>query len=491
MSGIVGIVSEDDCVDDLFYATDYHSHLGTEYGGLAVSDGERLVRRVHNTRKAQFKSRFFQDVEFQTFRGNKGIGVISDRDYQPLIAQLKFGEYAIATAGYIDNQKELADKLVSEGASFSEMRDRTFNQTELVSKLINKGKDIVDGINKMNERIEGSISLLLLGREGIYIARAKYGHTPLVLGKKSTGGRNSSIVAFENCSFKNLGFKTQRELGPNEIIFLEERGERVLQKPGSISQFCTFLYVYTGFPSSEYNNLGVADFRIKDGRRMGEKEEFDLDGVWGVQDSGVIYSFGFSSSCGVPVIPITFKYTPGWGRSYTPINQETRNLIAMMKQITADSLIKDKSLGVTEDSIVRGTQLMNYYFVKLWNAGAKGIHIRPACPALLWPCKYLFSTRTTDELFARKVLLNMFNRRLSDDEILPFLDVDSRQYKDMIQSMEKLMKGTSLKSAGLDGTDKEFSLRYQKLEDMVSVTGLPKESLCTYCWDGCKGACGG
>ncbi len=490
MSGIVGVISEKDCLEDLFYATDYHSHLGTEYGGLALSDGERLVKRVHNMTKAQFKSRFYSDVGFQTFKGNKGIGVVSDRDYQPFIAKLKFGEYAIVGAGYIDNQDELAVKLSSNEHSFTEMKDGKINQMELICKLINRGDDLVDGINKMNEQIDGSMSLLLLGNEGIYAARAKYGHTPLTIAEKITEGKNSQLVALATTSYKNEGFKHKRFLGPNEIVFLDGKKEEQLQKPGDVLQLCTFLHVYTGFPASEIEGASIADFRMRSGRVMAKREtEKDLDGVWGVQDSGIVYAFGFANESGIPIDPVTFKYTPGWQRSYTPPNQKDRNLIANMKQVTADALIKDKNLVITEDSIVRGTQLRNYYFVKLWKAGAKGIHIRPACPALMWPCKYLFSTRNIDELFAREVLHNMFRRDLSDNEVKPYLDVESKQYGEMIKNMEKTMMELSLKSAGVEKEEKKFSLRYQRLDDLVDLTGLKKENLCTYCWDGCKSPC--
>jgi len=490
MSGIVGVASEIDCLQDVYFATDYHSHLGTEYGGIAVSDGERVVRRVHSIRRTQFKSKFDSDVDFRTFEGNKAIGVVSDRDYQPIIAKLKFGEYAIVGAGYISNQDELANKLVSDGEAFTEVKDGRVNQIELVAKLINKGDDLIDGINHMNNQIDGSMSLILLGKEGIYAARSKYGHTPLTLAEKTTEGKKSQLVALATCSYKNLGFKSKRFLEPDEIVFLDGKTERQLQKPGEFTQLCTFLYVYTGFPSSEIEGLNIAEYREKAGRVIARRETVSLDGIWGVQDSGIIYAFGFANESKIPIAPVAFKYTPGWGRSYTPPTQKLRDLIATMKQIAVSgSLIEDKELGITEDSIVRGTQLENYYLVKLWAEGAKGLHIRPACPALMYPCKDLFSTRSTDELFARKVLLDINGRHLSDDEIRPYLDVDSEQYKTMINAMEARMMKNSLNAAGVSSEGKSFSLRYQRLGDMIELTDKKKENLCTYCWDGCRPRC--
>jgi len=485
MSGIVGIVSGKDCLDDLFYATDYHSHLGTEYGGLAITDGERLVRRVHSIKKAQFKARFFQDIDFQTFKGNKGIGVISDRDFQPLIPTLRFGEYAMVGSGYIYNQDELARRLIGEGVVFSETRNGGVNQIELAAKLINKGNDLVDGINYMNNQIEGSMSLILLGREGIYAARAKYGHTPLVLGEKEEEGNKSRVVAFETTSYKNLGFFTKRFLGPNEIIFLDAEKEKQLQKPNNELQLCTFLFVYTGFPTSEYEGKNVTAYREASGRIMAKRDDVELDWISGVADSGSIYADGYANESHVPIAPVTSKYGPGWQRSYTPPSQRIRDLIATMKQVSSEELIREKRLGITEDSIVRGTQLMNFYLVKLWKAGAKEIHIRPACPALMWPCKNRFATRTKEELFARKILKEMHGRWLEDNELGAYLDVNSQQYGEMIGAMEKHMKEISLSHAGLSPEGRRLSLRYQTLENTLASTGLPKEKLCTSCWDGC------
>ena len=464
MSGIVGIISKKDCKSDLFYATDYHSHLGTMYGGIAVSDGKVLQRKIHTIAKAQFKSRFSDDIDYTNMRGNAGIGVISDRDTQPLVMRLKFGEYALCGTGYIDNQNELAQKLIQEGVVFSEMPNSKVNQIELVAKLINKGKSLEDGIEYMHDHIDGSLSLLLLGSEGLYAARDRYGRTPLVLGEKD----DAIVVASETCSFKNLGFVTKRFLGPGEIIRISGSTIANIRRAGDRLQLCTFLFIYAGFPASEYEGKNVEEFREDSGRVIARKDTVDVDLVAGIADSGTAYAHGYAHESGVPVRIPLLKYTPGWARSYVPPAQETRDLIALMKQVTADALIRDQRMVITEDSIVRGTQLKNFLLVKLWNSGAKEIHVRPACPALMFPCKFLYSTRQLDELFARRVLKHMFGKHIND--VTPYLNPDSKQYQKMLRNMEKELNVTSLK--------------YQRLEDMVAATGLGEESLCTYCWTG-------
>jgi len=464
MSGIVCVISKKDCKEDLFYATDYHSHLGQSYGGLAITDGESIHKKIHSIARAQFKSRFTEDIDFINMQGHAGIGVISDRDTQPLIMRLKFGEYAICGAGYIDNQDELAKNLIDEGVVFSEMPNGQVNQIELVAQLINKRETLVDGIGYMYKQIKGSISLLLLGKEGIYASRDKYGRTPLVLAERD----GDKIVVSETCAIKNLGFKPKKFLGPGEIVLLSENKIRQIKKPENILQLCTFLFVYAGFPASEYEGRNVEEFREESGRIIAKKDNVKIDFVAGIADSGIAYAHGYTQESRIPIKIPLLKYTPGWTRSYVPPTQETRDLIALMKQITADAIIKGQRILITEDSIVRGTQLKNYLLVKLWKAGAKELHVRPACPALMFPCKFLFSTRKLDELFARRILKQMHGRHLQNVE--SYLDPDTRDYRKMIKNMEKDLNITSLK--------------YQRLEDMLAATGLPAESLCTYCWTG-------
>jgi len=464
MSGIVGIISKRDCKDDLFYATDYHSHLGTSYGGIAISDGEYLNKKIHSIARAQFKSRFSEDIDFMNMHGNAGIGVISDRDTQPLILRLKFGEYAICGVGYIENQNELAQRLIREGTVFSEMPKGKVNQIELAAKLINKGETIHDGIEFMHNQIKGSMSLLLLGKEGLYAARDRYGRSPLVLSER----KGDQVVASETCAYKNLGFKTKKFLGPGEILLLKGNKATQIRKPGEVLQLCTFLFVYTGFPASEYETKNVEEFREDSGRTIAKRDNVEVDLVAGIADSGTAYAHGYSQESGIPIKLPLLKYTPGWARSYVPPTQETRNLVALMKQIAVEALIKGQRMVITEDSIVRGTQLKNFLLVKLWNAGAKELHMRPACPALMFPCKFLFSTRTLDELFARRILKQQYGKHLNKIDV--YLDIESKKYKKMVRFMEKDLNITSL--------------RYQRLEDMIAATGLPARSLCTYCWTG-------
>jgi amidophosphoribosyltransferase len=464
VSGVVGIVCRKDCKEDLFYATDYHSHLGTSFGGIAISDGRSLYKKIHSIARAQFKSRFDEDIDFINMHGNAGVGVISDRDTQPLIMRLKFGEYAICGTGYIDNQNELANRLIDEGVVFSEMPNGKVNQIELVAKLINKGKNLVEGIEYMHGQIDGSMSLLLLGSEGLYAARDKYGRTPLILAEKD----GAKIVVSETCSYKNLGFKTKEYLGPGEIVLLDFHKSERLRKPGRTLQLCTFLFVYAGFPASEYEGKNVEEFRENSGRIIAKNDSIQVDFVAGIADSGTAYAHGYSHESGVPIKIPLLKYTPGWARSYVPPVQETRDLIALMKQITVDALIKGQRMVITEDSIVRGTQLKNFLLVKLWDVGAKEVHVRPACPALMFPCKFLYSTRQLDELFARRIIKQFHGKHV--DNVKPYLDIDSNEYKKMIKAMEKDLNVTSL--------------RYQKLEDMLATTGMPTENLCTFCWTG-------
>jgi amidophosphoribosyltransferase len=464
MSGVAGITSKEDCKRDLFYAVDYHSHLGTSFGGIAISDGSRIEKKIHNITKAQFKSTFSEDLEYIHMGGSSGVGVISDRDTQPLIMRLKFGEYAMCGVGYIDNQDELAKKLIERGVVFSEMVNGKVNQIELAAKLINTGETLIEGIGHMHDQIDGSLSLLLLGKEGLYAARDRYGRSPLVVGERGT----DRIVVSETCAFKNLGFKTKKYIGPGEIVRISDGKVEQVKKPDDKLQLCTFLYVYAGFPASEYEGKNVEEFREFSGRIIAQRDEVKVDYVCGVADSGTAYAHGYSHESGIPVKIPLLKYTPGWARSYVPPSQETRDLVALMKQVTADVLIKDQRMVITEDSIVRGTQLKNYLLVKLWESGAKEIHVRPACPALMFPCKYLYSTRQLDELFARRIIKSIHGKHIANVD--PYLDPDSKDYKKMLSLMEKDLNVTTL--------------RYQRLEDMIKATGLPEGSLCTYCWTG-------
>lgn len=468
MSGIFGVVSKNDCVDTLFYGTDYHSHLGTEFGGIAVL-GAALQRQIHDISQTQFKSKFYEDC--RRMKGNKGIGVISAFDEQPIYLSSKFGPFCIAMDGFIENAEALTKELLEKGISFSEVSKGPVNQAELVAKLINQGDDIVDGIEKMFDAIDGSCSLLLLHKDGIYVARDRYGYTTLSIGKRE----DAWAAASETCSFPNNGFKIVKLLEPGEIVLLDEGG-MTRKRPGrDVSQICAFLWIYTGFPASDYEGINVETVRERSGALLAKKDrDIEIDVVSGVPDSGIAHAIGYAKESKKPYRRPLVKYTPGYGRSYTPPSQETRDLVARMKLIPIKAIIEGNRLVVCEDSIVRGTQLKNFTISKLWEAGVREIHVRPACPPLMFPCRFNLSTKSINELAARKAIRAIEGRDLED--VSEYIDDDSPKHKKMIDWIKKDIEVTTL--------------RYQSVQDMVKAIGLPKERLCLYCWTGeCPGAC--
>lgn len=462
MSGLFGVSAKDDCVQTLFYGTDYHSHLGTEYGGLAVYNG-KFIRHIRNISQSQFKSKFYADVN--SMSGNKGIGVISDCDEQPIFLNSKFGPFCLVTSGLIENKDALVGKLLEKGESFSEMAKGGVNATELVAKLINQGDSIVDGIERMFDEIEGSCSLLLLTKDGLYAARDRLGYTPLVLGKKD----NLWAVTSETAAFFNLGITIQKYLLPGEIIMLNEEG-LLTRSPGKKRcQICAFLWIYTGFPASSYEGINVEEVRERCGRFLARRDlDIEVDLVSGVPDSGIAHAIGYAMESGKPYRRPLVKYTPGYGRSYTPPNQEVRDLIATMKLIPIREIIRGNRIVVCEDSIVRGTQLKNFTVNKLWECGAKEIHVRPACPPLMFPCRFCLSTRTTAELAARRAIKALEGTEVKD--VSEYINPSSDKYQKMVQWLTRDLGVTTL--------------RYQTIEDMVTAIGLPKEKLCLYCWIG-------
>ncbi|MGE5307790.1 MAG: amidophosphoribosyltransferase [Deltaproteobacteria bacterium] len=469
MSGIFGVVSKkEDCNQALFYGTDYHSHLGTEYGGMVVMN-DRFHHKIHSISQSQFKSKFAEEnIKMQ---GHKGIGVISDSDVQPIFTHSKFGSFFLVTAGLIANKQQLTDELLARGISFSEYGHNGVNTTELIAKLINLGDDLIDGIEKMFDRINGSCSLMVLHRDGIYAARDRSGYTSLVLGRKE----DSWAVASESCAFTNLGFETVKFLRPGEIILINEKEGLVSRKPGlEQMQICTFLWIYTGFPASSYEDISVELVRERCGQALARKDrDIEVDVVSGVPDSGVGHAIGYAMESGKPYRRPLVKYTPGYGRSYTPPSQETRDLIARMKLIPNRAVIEGNRLVVCDDSIVRGTQLKNFAIKKLWDCGAKEVHVRPACPPLMFPCRFCLSTRTTAELAARRAIRAIEGRDIED--ISEYLDAGSEKYRKMVDWICRDIEVTTL--------------RYMTLEDMVAAVGLPKEKLCLYCWNGqCPGS---
>ena len=397
MGGFVGVASREDCVIDLFYGTDYHSHLGTRRAGLATYDEtDGFERAIHNIENSNFRPKFEKDV--QKMKGHLGIGSISDFEPQPLIVRSHHGTYAITTVGKINNAEELADKLFENGYShFLEMSGGEINPTELVAAIINQKETVTEGIRYVQEVVDGSCSLILLTAKGIYAARDRYGRTPIILGHKD----GAYMAAFESFSFLNLGYETEKELGPGEIIFFDLDGYEVLSKPREKMRMCAFLWIYYGFPAATYEGLNVEDVRYICGSKLAERDmrrgDIHPDVVAGVPDSGVAHAVGYSNTSGVPYSRPFVKYTPTWARSFMPTFQGKRNLIASMKLIPIRELIDGKSLLFIDDSIVRGTQLRNTTEY-LYKSGAKEVHIRPACPPLVYGCKYLNFSRSNSEM---------------------------------------------------------------------------------------------
>lgn len=463
MSGLFGVVSNNNCISSLYYGTDYHSHLGTEYGGIAFIDENGLpVKKIRDIANTQFKSKFYEGSD--EIKSKLGIGVISDKDPQPLSFESKFGPYAICCAGLVTNKDVLVKQLIRKGISFSELTNGNINTTELVAYLINQEENIIDGIERMYDKINGSISLLLLIKEGIYCARDRNGVTPLVIGEKE----RELAVTSETCAFPNLGFKIKKFIEPGETVFISRKGIEGKNEGNNFNKICAFLWIYTGFPASSYEGINVEKVRENCGRFLAKRDNVKVDLVSGVPDSGTAHAIGYAMESGKPFRRVLFKYTPGYGRSYTPLSQDLRDRIALMKLIANADIANGNRIILCEDSIVRGTQLKNFTITKLKDAGAKEVHVRPACPPLMFPCIYNLSTRSISELAARKAIRALEGKDIED--ISEYLDPNSKKYKEMVDWIAKDLGVTSLK--------------YQLLEDMVKAIGLPKDKLCLYCWIG-------
>jgi amidophosphoribosyltransferase len=444
---------------------DYHSHLGTQYGGIAfIDDIGQPIKKIHDIRNSQFKSKFYEGSE--RIETNMAIGCISDWDPQPLTFIGKWGPLTIACSGLVTNKGELVRRMVSEGRNFAEVNQGEVNQTDLVANLINREETLVDGIVRMQEVIEGSISLLILTKDGIIAARDKHGVSPLVVGRRD----GSWAVASETCAFPNLGYTIERELRPGEILLMEPEGPKVLREGTDDLHICSFLWIYTGFPGSTYEGINVERVRERSGALLAMRDHVQADLAAGVPDSGTSHAIGYSMESGLPFRRVLLKYTPGYGRSYTPPTQELRDRIALMKLVPNSSVIKGKRIILCEDSIVRGTQLKNFTVHKLREGGAEEVHVRPACPPLMFPCIYMLSTRSTKELVARRAIEAIEGGPV--DDISEYMDPESEKYQQLVDWVRK--------DLDLD------SLRYQRLDDMVEAIGLPREKLCTYCWTGEK-----
>jgi len=466
MGGFYGVVSKSDCVQDLFFGTDYHSHLGTKRGGLATHDGDDFIRFIHNIENAQFRSKFDEDIP--RMRGRLGIGVISDYEDQPLIIGSHLGVYAIVTVGVVKNLRELAGNAFGKRAThFSEMSGGQVNPTELVATLINQEATFEDGIQHAQDVIEGSCSILILTDKGIYAARDKLGRTPVVTAKKD----GACAVTLETCALANIDYEIDRYLGPGEIVRMTEDGVEQRRPPGDRMQICAFLWVYYGYPASHYEGINVEVVRNRCGAALARRETAEGDLVCGIPDSGTGHAVGYANEKHLPYARPFVKYTPTWPRSFMPQDQETRDLVAVMKLIPIPELIQGKRLVFCEDSIVRGTQLKNT-IQRLYDCGAKELHMRPACPPLVYGCKFLNFSRSRSELelAGRRSVCEMEGDQNATPEA--YVDPDSENYKCMVEGIRERLNLTTL--------------QYQRLDDLVAAIGLPKEKLCTYCWDGAE-----
>ena len=466
MGGFFGVAAQNDCVFDLFFGVDYHSHLGTRRGGMAVLGEDGFNRSIHNIENSPFRTKF--DKDMQEMKGNFGSGCISDYEPQPLIVRSHHGTYAITTVSKINNTDALIQQLFDTGhAHFLEMSGGEINATELVAALINQKENLIEGIQYAMDMIDGSLSILLMNKAGIYAARDKYGRTPIVIGKKE----DAFCASFENYAYKNLGYTDYKELGPGEIVVINDRVCHTLMNPGKEMKICTFLWVYYGYPASAYEGLSVEQMRYNCGAKMAQRDDAKPDIVAGVPDSGIAAAVGYANESGVPFSRPFIKYTPTWPRSFMPTMQSQRNLIAKMKMLAVDELIKDKSILLIDDSIVRGTQL-GETTEYLYQRGAKEVHIRPACPPIMFGCKYLNFSRSSSEmdLITRRVIERLEGGPVSREVLEEYANPETERYAAMVEEIRKDLNFTSL--------------QYCRLDDMLEATGLEKCKLCTYCWDG-------
>ena len=467
MGGFFGVASKNDCVFDLFFGTDYHSHLGTRRAGMAVFGKDGFDRAIHNIENAPFRTKFEKDAN--TMKGNLGIGCISDYEPQPLIVRSHHGTFAITTVGRINNVEEIVKEIFNKGNThFLEMSGGDINATELVAAVINQKDNIIDGIKYAQEIIDGSMTMLVLTPKGIFAARDRLGRTPVVIGKKDDG----YCATFESFAYLNLGYEDYRELGPGEIVVMTPEEVRTVGVAGKDMKICTFLWIYYGYPSSSYEGVSVEQMRYNCGAMLAKRDNVEVDTVAGVPDSGTAHAVGYANQSGIPFTRPFIKYTPTWPRSFMPTIQSKRNLIAKMKLIPVHDLIKDKKLLLIDDSIVRGTQLRETTEF-LYNSGAKEVHIRPACPPLVYGCKFVNFSRSSSEmdLITRRVIKDLEGEDANVENVLnEYTNPESDRYEKMIEEIRKQLNFTTL--------------RYHRLDDMLDSTGLDRCKLCTYCWNG-------
>ena len=465
MGGFFGVASRGDCSFDLFFGTDYHSHLGTRRAGMAVYGEDGFSRTIHNIESTPFRTKF--EKELKDLRGRYGVGVISDYEAQPILMRSHHGTFAVVTVGKINNASDIVAEIISTGAHFFEMGNGEINATELVGAMINQKENFIDGIQYALDRIEGSLSLLILTDKGIYAARDKLGRTPVVLGKRE----DSRCACFESYSFQNLEYEPDRELGPGEIVVFDEKRCTTLVQPGSKRKVCTFLWVYYGYPAAIYEGVNVEEMRYRCGHYLARRDSVEADSVAGVPDSGTAHAMGYANESGIPFSRPFVKYTPTWPRSFMPTIQERRNLIAHMKLLPVHDLIRGKRLLLIDDSIVRGTQLRETTEF-LYASGAEEVHIRPACPPLLFGCKYLNFSRSNSEmeLIARVVIRELEGGEVTREVLEEYADPNSEKYERMVEGIRRKLNFTSL--------------RFNRLDDMLEAVGIDPDHLCTYCWNG-------
>lgn len=468
MGGFFGVAAKTNCTWDLFYGVDYHSHLGTRRGGMATHGEQGFSRAIHNIENSPFRTKFEHDVE--EMQGNLGIGCISDYEPQPLLIQSHLGSFAITTVGKINNQDALLKLVYENGHThFQEMSTGQINATELIASLICKKDSIVEGIRYVQEIVDGSMTMLLMTKDGIYAARDRYGRTPVAVGKKE----DAYCVAFENFAYISLGYQDYKELGAAEIVFITPESVETVSRPKPEDmKICSFLWAYYGYPTASYEGVNVEEMRYKCGSMLAgrDKGNVEPDVVAGVPDSGIAHAIGYANESGVPYARPFIKYTPTWSRSFTPTNQEQRNLVARRKLIPVPSLIQDKKLLLIDDSIVRGTQLRETTDF-LYNSGAKEVHVRPACPPLLYGCKYLNFSRSKSELdlITRRIILDKEGKN-AENTLEEYANPNSDRYAEMLEEIRRQQNFTTL--------------RYHRLDDFVASIGLEPCKLCTYCFDG-------
>ena len=463
MSGLFGVISHKECAVDLFYGTDYHSHLGTRRAGLSTIENGVVHLNIHNIENTQFKSKFANDIH--EMKGNKGIGVISDTDAQPIVCNSHLGRFAVCTVSRINNIAELEKVCLDKNQQFTELSMGRTNPTELVALLVTQGKTFADGISNVYERVRGSVSFLILTQDGIIAARDRYGRTPLVVGRRE----GDYAVASETNSYVNLGYQTEYFVKPGEAVMITHNGVKQLIAPNDKMQICSFLWIYYGFPAVEYEDINAEEVRFRLGHEMGIKDDVEADYVSGIPDSGVGMALGYAAGKGIPYKRGILKYTPTWSRSFMPVNQEARSLVAKMKLIPSHKVLEGKEVVFCDDSIVRGTQLKDQVRM-LYANGVKRIHVRISCPPLLYGCNYLnFSTSKTDnELITRRVIAELEGGEVRNIEA--YRDENSKEYARMVETIRA--------TVGVD------TLKFNTLDTVCKAIGLPKCDLCTHCFDG-------